>query len=160
MKRTLGMRIGRKNRLAGRGDDLCRDSRARGRAGQDYANSVIAGFEIAPAGSLEAEMLGRLSVTGQYRPEDLPRLARLTVLESIAMYENFAVRLSRDQHGGPDRGGDEPVVGCGRALLCQLELSTSRPGRAEPIEGPAGRRRCRLPADRFVAPRVRRPLDA
>jgi hypothetical protein len=67
--------------------------------GQMLDNSVIGGFEIAPAGSLEAEMLSRLSVTGQYQARDLPRLARLTVLESIAMYENLRADLRETSIG-------------------------------------------------------------
>jgi hypothetical protein len=55
---------------------------------QNLENGVINSFEIAPAGSLEEELLNRLSVTGQYQPGDLPRLARLTLLETIAMYQN------------------------------------------------------------------------
>jgi hypothetical protein len=60
---------------------------------QTLANPVINNFEIAPAGSLEWEMLDRSSVTGQYQTGDLSRLARLTVLESIAMYENLRADL-------------------------------------------------------------------
>ncbi len=90
MKRTLGIRIARNIGLwlvlAMIGAATIEPEVARG---QTYDNSIIAGYENPTAGSLEEEMLGRLSVTGQYRPEDLPRLARLTVLESIAMYENL-----------------------------------------------------------------------
>ena len=67
--------------------------------GQMLDNSVIGGFEIAPAGSLEWEMLDRLSVTRQYSRADLPRLARLTVLESIAMYENLRADLRETSIG-------------------------------------------------------------
>ena len=66
---------------------------------QNLENPVISGFEIAPAGSLEWEMLDRLSMTGQYQPGDLPRLARLTVLESIAMYQNLRVDLRETSLG-------------------------------------------------------------
>jgi hypothetical protein len=61
--------------------------------GQNLENGVINSFEIAPAGSLEWEMLDRLSVTQQYSRSDLPQLARLTLLESIAMYENMRADL-------------------------------------------------------------------
>jgi len=44
-------------------------------------------------GDLETEILGRLSVTGQYQPADLPRLARLTVLQSIATLVNVQADL-------------------------------------------------------------------
>jgi hypothetical protein len=65
-----------------------------GRAsGQTLANGVINSFEIAPAGSLEWQILDRLAATQQYDPRDLPRLARMTVLESIAMYEDMRANL-------------------------------------------------------------------
>jgi hypothetical protein len=66
---------------------------------QDAANSVINGFEIAPAGSLEWEILDRLAATHQYNSRDLPRLARLTVLESIAMYQNVRADLPQTMIG-------------------------------------------------------------
>ncbi len=66
---------------------------------QNLENPVINAFEISPAGSLEWEMLDRLAVTGQYYRDDLPRLARLTVLESIAMYENLRVDLRETSIG-------------------------------------------------------------
>src|SRR5438067_7481781 len=67
--------------------------------GQTLANPVINNFEIAPAGSLEEELLNRLSVTGQYQSRDLPRLARLTLLETIAMYENLRADLRQTMSG-------------------------------------------------------------
>jgi hypothetical protein len=57
--------------------------------GQNLENPIINDFEISPAGSLEWDMLNRMYLTGQYYPADLPRLSRLTVLESIAMYQNM-----------------------------------------------------------------------
>ena len=66
---------------------------------QNLENPVINAFEIAPAGSLEWEMLDRLSVTGQYYRDDLPSLARLTLLESIAMYQNLRVDLRETSIG-------------------------------------------------------------
>jgi hypothetical protein len=71
-----------------------------GRAsGQTLANGVINSFEIAPAGSLEWDILNRLAVTQKYDPRDLARLARLTVLESIAMYENLRADLRQTVMG-------------------------------------------------------------
>jgi hypothetical protein len=71
-----------------------------GRApGQVVANQVINGLEIAPAGSLEWDILNRLAATQKYDPRDLPRLARLTVLESIAMYENLRADLRQTMMG-------------------------------------------------------------
>lgn len=56
-----------------------------------YANPVINGYEngfqAAPAGSLEWQVIDRLAASHRYNPRDLPWLARMTVLESIAMYE-------------------------------------------------------------------------
>ncbi len=60
-------------------------------ASAQYANPVINGYEngfqAAPAGSLEWEVIDRLAASHRYNPRDLPWLARMTVLESIAMYE-------------------------------------------------------------------------
>lgn len=60
-------------------------------ASAQYANPVINGYEngfqAAPAGSLEWEVIDRLAASHRYSPRDLPWLARMTVLESIAMYE-------------------------------------------------------------------------
>ncbi len=66
---------------------------------QNVANDFISEFEIAPAGSLEWEILDRLASTRQYEPGDLPRLARLTVLESIAMYQNLRSDLRETSLG-------------------------------------------------------------
>jgi hypothetical protein len=71
---------------------------------QGIANSVINGFEIAPAGSLEWEILDRLAATNQYNPRDLPRLARMTVLESIAMYQNVRADLPQTMIGARIEG--------------------------------------------------------
>jgi len=49
----------------------------------------LPGFQAPASDSLEARILARLSVTGEYQPEDLARLARLTVLESIATLVNI-----------------------------------------------------------------------
>lgn len=60
-------------------------------AAAQYANPVINGYEngfqAAPAGSLEWQVIDRLAASHRYSPRDLPWLARMTVLESIAMYE-------------------------------------------------------------------------
>jgi hypothetical protein len=60
---------------------------------QNLENGVINSFEISPAGSLEEELLNRLAATQQFQPTDLPWLARLTVLETIAMYQNVRADL-------------------------------------------------------------------
>jgi hypothetical protein len=60
---------------------------------------LINDFEIAPAGSYEWDLLGRLWVTGRYESMDVFRLARLTVLESIAMYQNMRADLSGTMTG-------------------------------------------------------------
>ncbi len=73
---------------------------ARSAPAQNLENGVINSFEIAPAGSLEEELLNRLSVTQQYQPGDLPRLARLTLLETIAMYQNVRADLRLTSIGG------------------------------------------------------------
>ncbi|HZW31399.1 MAG TPA: hypothetical protein VFF52_11865 [Isosphaeraceae bacterium] len=61
--------------------------------GQSLANPLIDDFEIAPGGAYEWDLLGRLWVLGNYEPADLARLSRLTVLESIAMYQNMRTDL-------------------------------------------------------------------
>jgi hypothetical protein len=60
---------------------------------QNLENGVINSFEINTAGSLEEELLNRLAATQQFQPTDLPWLARLTVLETIAMYQNARADL-------------------------------------------------------------------
>jgi hypothetical protein len=65
---------------------------------------VINDFEIAPAGSLEWEILDRLAATHRYDPRDLFRLARMTVLESIAMYENMRADLPETLIGARREG--------------------------------------------------------
>jgi hypothetical protein len=73
-------------------------------SGQVVANSVINDFEIAPAGSLEWDILDRLAASHRYDPRDLFRLARLTVLESIAMYENMRADLPGTMIGARREG--------------------------------------------------------
>jgi hypothetical protein len=58
-------------------------------SGQTVYNPVVTGDALAPAGSLEWEILDRLAYTHRYDRQDLPRLARMTVLESIALYESM-----------------------------------------------------------------------
>jgi hypothetical protein len=60
---------------------------------QNLENGVINSFEINTAGSMEEQLLNWLANTQQFRPEDLPALARLTLLESIAMYQNVRADL-------------------------------------------------------------------
>ena len=55
--------------------------------------------------NLEAQVLGRLSATGQYQPDDLPILARLAVLDSIAMMSNVRTDL-RDTPAGSRLEGE------------------------------------------------------
>ena len=73
-------------------------------SGQMIANPVISDFEIAPAGSLEWDILDRLASTNRYDPRDLFRLSRLTVLESIAMYENMRADLPATMIGAQREG--------------------------------------------------------
>jgi hypothetical protein len=73
-------------------------------SGQSLANQVINNFEITPAGSLEWEILNRLAATQQYNPRDLPRLARMTLLETIAMYENLRADLPMTMAGARIEG--------------------------------------------------------
>jgi len=49
----------------------------------------LPGLQAPVSDNLESQILGRISVTGEYQPEDLPRLARLTVLESISTLVNI-----------------------------------------------------------------------
>jgi hypothetical protein len=46
-------------------------------------------FQVPASDSLETQMLDRLSISGQVDPDDLPRLARLAVLESISTLVNI-----------------------------------------------------------------------
>jgi hypothetical protein len=78
--------------------------------GQELANPIINNFEIAPAGSLEADILERLATMNRYDPRDLFRLARLTVLESIAMYENLRADLPAIASGARREGEMSAVL--------------------------------------------------
>lgn len=73
-------------------------------ASAQLANPVINEFEMAPAGSLEWEIMDRLAARQRYDPRDLPRLARLTVLETIAMYENVRADLPATAFGARIEG--------------------------------------------------------
>src|SRR4051794_20538822 len=76
-----------------------------GRAsGQTVYNPVTTSDQIAPAGSLEYEILDRLAYTHRYDWRDLPRLARLTVLESIALYESMLSDLPQSMIGARIEG--------------------------------------------------------
>src|SRR5262249_1704785 len=44
----------------------------------------LPGLQAPASDNLESQILARISVTGEFQPDDLPRLARLAVLESIA----------------------------------------------------------------------------
>ena len=98
-------------------DGWLRRAPAHPAAAQIVANQVINGFEIAPAGSLEWEILDRLAASHRYDPRDLPRLARMTVLESIAMYENVRADLPATMIGARSEGEMSHPLGRGRALL-------------------------------------------
>ena len=73
-------------------------------SGQSYVNPVINEFEMAPAGSIEWDILDRLAAQHRYDPRDLFRLSRLTVLESIAMYENLRADLAWTLSGARREG--------------------------------------------------------
>ncbi|MGP0069600.1 MAG: hypothetical protein ACLQGP_39120 [Isosphaeraceae bacterium] len=103
MKRTHPVRIARSRALALLAIAWVAAGPVAARA-QNVANDFISGFEIAPAGSLEWDILDRLAATRQYEPGDLPRLARLTVLESIAMYENLRSDLRETSLGARIEG--------------------------------------------------------
>jgi hypothetical protein len=54
-------------------------------------------FQTASGTSLQEQILDRIASTGQYQPGDLANLARITVLQSIAMFSD----LSNDLTGSP-----------------------------------------------------------
>ena len=72
----------------------------------------LPGLQAPASDNLESQILGRLSITGQFQPEDLPRLARLTVLESISTLVNIRDDL-RDSPLG-NRLESEATVALGR----------------------------------------------
>jgi hypothetical protein len=112
--------------------------------GQSYTNPVINNFEIAPAGTLEWDILDRLASMHRYDPRDLFRLARMTVLESIAMYENLRTELPGTMYGAGREGemstlwdsaevfylsvtpSDLPSLGRSRPLLADVEAAYGR----------------------------------
>jgi hypothetical protein len=56
-------------------------------------------FQAPASNNLESEMMSRISVTGQLEPGDLPRLARLAVLNSISMLVNVRTDLPNSLAG-------------------------------------------------------------
>ena len=60
-------------------------------------------FQAPASDSLETNVLSRLAQTGEYLPDDLPRLARLAVLNSISMLVNVRADLP-DSLGGEELG--------------------------------------------------------
>jgi hypothetical protein len=56
-------------------------------------------FQAPASNNLESEMMSRISVSGQLEPGDLPRLARLAVLNSISMLVNVRTDLSNSPAG-------------------------------------------------------------
>jgi hypothetical protein len=75
-----------------------------GASSQTVYNPVATSYQIAPAGSLEYEILDRLAYTHRYDWRDLPRLARMTVLESIALYESMLSDLPQTMTGARIEG--------------------------------------------------------
>jgi len=71
---------------------------------QFLANQPINNLEMAPAGSMEWSILDRLATMHRYDSRDLFRLARMTVLESIAMYENTRADLPLTMIGAEREG--------------------------------------------------------
>ena len=59
---------------------------------QDVQHRLPA-FQDPASDSLQTEILNRIAVTGQYEADDLPRLARLAVLQSISMLSNVQADL-------------------------------------------------------------------
>jgi hypothetical protein len=115
-------------------------------SGQFLANGVINSLEMPPAGSVEWQILDRLAATQKYDPRDLPRLARLTVLEAIAMYENARSDLRQTMMGARVEGemsvvwdaaelfyasvtpGDAASLARARPLLGDIEAAYDRLG--------------------------------
>jgi hypothetical protein len=56
-------------------------------------------FEAPASRNLESEMMSRISLSGQLEPGDLPRLARLAVLNSISMLVNVRTDLPNSPMG-------------------------------------------------------------
>ena len=71
----------------------------------------IPSFEARGARSIENEILSRLAASGLYQPDDLPRLARLTVLESIAMVAGVRADLPDTSIGSRLEGGNRSRYG-------------------------------------------------
>ncbi len=116
-----------------------------GRAsGQTAYNPVFTGDLYAPAGSLEQDIFNRLAYTHRYDWRDLPRLARMTVLESIALYESMLADLPNTLAGARVEGemsvlwnaaeyfyigvtpADAPSLVRSRPLLANVEAAYER----------------------------------
>ncbi len=96
--------------------------------------------------NLEAQVLGRLSATGQYQPDDLPILARLAVLDSIAMMSNVRTDL-RDTPAGSRLEGEIAAFWDSAQVLYEdfssapLDLTTLSRAQADSVDVLAAFRR-------------------
>ena len=90
----------------------------------------LPGFQAPASDSLEAEMLGRLSATGEYLPGDLPRLARLAVLESVSMLLNIRTDLPDSALGNRL---DQQIVSLWTSSEAFYDVLTNSPTDAESV---------------------------
>jgi hypothetical protein len=67
---------------------------------QDGMQHRLPAFQAPASDALETSVLSRLAQTGEYLPDDLPRLARLAVLNSISMRVNVRADLPDSILGG------------------------------------------------------------
>jgi hypothetical protein len=68
---------------------------------QDYFLHRLPAFQVPASDSFQTDVLNRLAQTGEYLPDDPPRLARLAVLNSISMLVNVRADLP-DSLGGQE----------------------------------------------------------
>ncbi len=67
---------------------------------QDSMQHRLPAFQVPASDAFETSVLSRLAQTGEYLPDDLPRLARLAVLNSISMLVNVRADLPDSILGG------------------------------------------------------------
>ena len=104
-------------------------------AQDDQVQHRLPAFQAPASDSLETEVLARLNRTGEYLPDDLPRLARLAVLESISMLVNVRADLRGSLTGNQL---EEQVTAVLERLAGVLRLCDDRTKRRRGEHGACG----------------------
>jgi hypothetical protein len=101
----------------------------RASSAQDIQHRLPA-FQAPASDSLESEMLSRVSLTGQFQPDDLPRVARLAVLNSISMLVNVRADLPDSVLGNQI---DQEITGLWNSSQAFYEVVSTPPSDAASV---------------------------